>query len=184
MFSTERLTLRALKDSDFEKLHTLWNTASVQRTLSFDFTVPVSQSQHNERLPKLVEMSTLFAVIETKEGNDFVGFANLWKLDAKNRSLRYGTALMPQFWGKGYATEVLRFMLKYAFVSLGIHRVQLNVVSGNLAAIAVYKKVGFVEEGRLRDAIWVDGHWEDEMWMGILQHEWLARNEEGSSDPR
>ncbi|EEB87827.1 hypothetical protein MPER_14664, partial [Moniliophthora perniciosa FA553] len=127
------------------------------------------ESTYKSKLLKLIEVSTLFVVIETKENKEFIGFANLWSLDVKNRSLRYGTALLPQFWNKGYATEAMRFMMNRAFVSFGVHRVALNVVSGNTAAIAVYKKIGLIEEGRLREAVWVDGHWQDEVWMGILQ---------------
>jgi RimJ/RimL family protein N-acetyltransferase len=65
-------------------------------------------------------------------------------------------------------------MLEHAFVRLGLHRVGLSVFAFNERAIRAYRKVGFREEGRLREAIWRDGRYWDELQMGILADEWRA----------
>ena len=66
-------------------------------------------------------------------------------------------------------------MLGHAFENLELHRVGLSVFSYNTRAIRAYEKVGFRHEGRLRDAIQRDGRYWDEIQMGILREEWLAR---------
>ena len=66
-------------------------------------------------------------------------------------------------------------MLHYAFNILNLHRVQLHAWVGNEAGIRAYKKAGFVEEGRLREAMKHDGQWCDFLVMGVLEAEWRSR---------
>lgn len=74
-------------------------------------------------------------------------------------------------WGRGYATDAVRTVCRYAFAKMRLHRVGLSVAVGNDAARRVYDKVGFVEEGRRRECFWRDGAWADEVLMGLLAHE-------------
>jgi len=76
-------------------------------------------------------------------------------------------------WGKGYGTDAMRVMLRYAFVELNLHRVSLNVFEYNPRAIRSYEKCGFVREGRRRQALNRDGRRWDVIHMGILREEWL-----------
>jgi len=65
-------------------------------------------------------------------------------------------------------------MVRYGFLELGLNRVGLNVWAYNDRAIAAYRKAGFVEEGRTREAVWHDGRFHDELSMGLLASEWDA----------
>ncbi|RMG14657.1 MAG: N-acetyltransferase, partial [Planctomycetota bacterium] len=80
----------------------------------------------------------------------------------------------PACWGRGYGSEALRLVLDYAFRELEVHRVQLSVFETNTRARAAYLKVGFVEEGRLREAAFVDGRRVDVFLLSILAREWLG----------
>lgn len=75
-------------------------------------------------------------------------------------------------WGRGYGTDAMRIILRFAFTELNLRRVSLNVFDYNPRAIASYKKVGFVEEGRLRRFLYRDGHRWDLIFMGMLREEW------------
>ncbi|KAL0580104.1 hypothetical protein V5O48_001880 [Marasmius crinis-equi] len=173
MFTTDRLRLRAARDSDYENMFNLWNTESVIRGGGANEYIVPRGPGHKETLEALVNKTTMFAIIETKEETPvFVGFTNINIREPKNRDADFGILLAPEFWGRGYGTEVTRFMVNYAFVELGVHRVSLWVFSHNVSAIALYKKIGFVEEGRRRKSIWVSGKWEDFVLMGILEDEW------------
>lgn len=57
----------------------------------------------------------------------------------------------------------------------GLHRVGLNVVEWNEGAKTLYEKLGFVVEGRQREALWFDGRWWDYLFLGILEREWRDR---------
>lgn len=74
---------------------------------------------------------------------------------------------------KGRATEALTLMLSYAFKTLNLHSVQLEVFEYNEGAIQCYRKLGFTESGKRRDARWVQGRYWDVIYMDILDREWL-----------
>ncbi len=75
-------------------------------------------------------------------------------------------------WGKGYGTDAMRVMLRYAFTELNLRRVSLNVFEYNPRAVRSYEKAGFVVEGRRRQALNRDGRRWDIIHMGILHDEW------------
>lgn len=79
-------------------------------------------------------------------------------------------------WGKGYGTDVMNVMLRYAFTEVSLYRVTLTVFEYNPRAIRSYEKVGFRHEGRLRQALHKEGKRWDLLFMGILREEWLERN--------
>lgn len=77
-----------------------------------------------------------------------------------------------EFWGKGYGTDAMNLILRYAFGSLNLNRVSLNVFEYNPRAIQCYSKAGFREEGRLRQWMRRAGERYDLIYMGILREEW------------
>ena len=79
------------------------------------------------------------------------------------------------FQGKGYGSDAMRIILRYAFTELNLKRVTLNVFEYNPRAIRAYEKVGFKHEGRLRCALNRDGKRYDMLYMGILCDEWMEK---------
>lgn len=73
--------------------------------------------------------------------------------------------------GQGFGQETLRLLLRYAWQDLNLERVFCSVFADNGAAIATYEKCGFVREGVLRRAAYIDGAWKDVIMMGILRNE-------------
>ena len=76
--------------------------------------------------------------------------------------------LVPEFRGKGIGDRLLRHAVQAADV-FGFRRIELGVFATNTAAAALYRKVGFVEEGIKRMAILVDGTYHDEIIMARLK---------------
>jgi len=79
-----------------------------------------------------------------------------------------------EYWDKGYGTDAIQVILRYAFEELNLHRVSLNVFTYNQRAIRSYEKAGFQFEGRQRERLNRDGERWDMVYMGILRTEWLA----------
>jgi len=75
-------------------------------------------------------------------------------------------------WGKGYGTDAMRLILRYAFTELNLHRVTLNVFEYNPRAIRSYEKAGYSHEGCSREFLNRDGRRYDLVYMGILRAEW------------
>ncbi len=105
-----------------------------------------------------------------------IGLTTFSALDADNGSVLFHITIGEHdAWGRGFGTEATELMLSHAFERLGLHRVGLSVFEFNERARRAYQRAGFVLEGRLRQAIARDGRWWDELQMGALREEWLAR---------
>lgn len=81
-----------------------------------------------------------------------------------------------EYWGKGYGTDAMKVVLRYAFQELNLRRVGLDTFEYNPRAIRSYEKAGFMYEGRAREYLWREGRRWDLIFMGILREEWLALN--------
>lgn len=81
--------------------------------------------------------------------------------------------------GRGFGTDALRMVVRYAFNELNLFRLSAGIPGDNPIALHVFKKVGFVEEVRRREAIHRDGKRYDVVHLGILRDEWvnLSRDE-------
>jgi RimJ/RimL family protein N-acetyltransferase len=76
------------------------------------------------------------------------------------------------YWGRGYGTDAMRVMLRYAFEEMNLHRISLRVFAFNQRAIRSYEKCGFMHEGKSRNALNKMGRRWDEIWMGLLKSDW------------
>jgi RimJ/RimL family protein N-acetyltransferase len=64
--------------------------------------------------------------------------------------------------------------VRFAFEEMNLNRVELHVYDFNLRGQAAYRKCGFVEEGRMRQAHFSEGKWDDVVVMAVLRDEWVA----------
>jgi RimJ/RimL family protein N-acetyltransferase len=118
---------------------------------------------------------SLAMAIHRRSDDRLIGTCALSQLDADNGSALFHITIGEKdAWGHGFGTEATRLMIDHAFGGLGLHRVGLTVFSFNERAIRSYRSVGFVVEGRAREAIWREGRWWDEISMSILDGDWQA----------
>ncbi len=111
--------------------------------------------------------------IRLLESDRLIGWISLDGVDWPNGDAWVGIGIGERdCWGKGYGTDAMRVLLRYAFMELNLHRVSLSVYEYNPRAIRSYEKAGFVHEGRLRQAIQREGRRWDLLYMGILRGEW------------
>jgi RimJ/RimL family protein N-acetyltransferase len=120
-----------------------------------------------------------FFQVRRLEDDRLLGFVELGELDWTNSEAWVGIGLGERdAWGRGYGTDAMRLMLRYAFTELNLHRVSLNVFSYNPRAIRSYEKAGFRVEGCIRQAMQREGRRWDYVYMGLLRSEWEALQEE------
>jgi RimJ/RimL family protein N-acetyltransferase len=125
---------------------------------------------------RVVGTDSLAMAIHVREGGRLVGSCAFSQLDGENGSVLFHITIGEKdAWGHGYGSEATGLMVDHAFGTLGLHRVALAVFAFNERAIRAYRRVGFVVEGRSREAIWRDGRYWDELHMSILAHEWATR---------
>lgn len=76
--------------------------------------------------------------------------------------------------GRGLGRDAVRVLCDYGFRVRGLHRLQIDTLGTNAAALGSALAAGFVEEGRLRQSEWVAGRFEDGLVLGLLAEEWQA----------
>ncbi len=122
-------------------------------------------------------------VIEIPDNDDktgepvwkMVGGCGFFNLDGRNRSAEFGIMIGEKdCWNKGYGTAAVRLLVQHGFNTLNLHRIYLRVLENNPRAIRAYEKVGFINEGRQRQAEYKDGHYRDLLVMSILKDEFQA----------
>lgn len=114
--------------------------------------------------------------LRTLEDNRFLGFVAIYRLEWNNRSAQLAIGIGEERnRGKGYGSDALALILRYAFHELNLNRIALDVIEYNEAARKAYLKAGFREEGRHRAAVMRDGTQYDLISMSILAAEWSAQ---------
>jgi RimJ/RimL family protein N-acetyltransferase len=84
---------------------------------------------------------------------------------------------------KGYGSEAIQLVLRFAFEELNLYRIALTVFSYNQPAIALYERLGFQREGAHRAFLERDGRRHDMVLYGLLRPEWEARRQLPSTTP-
>lgn len=73
--------------------------------------------------------------------------------------------------GRGFGSEAIRLILNYGFNEMRLHRISLTVYEYNPKAQALYRRIGFKDEGRAREAVFRNGRFWDSLHMGVLRGE-------------
>ena len=155
-----------------------WNRDSQYLRLLDDFPAnQYSSAQIKDWFEKGESPNSLF-MIHTLEDRKVIGFIELAAYDWIARNAWVGIGIGESaYWGKGYGTDAMNIVLKYAFRAQNLHRVTLGVFRFNERAIRCYEKSGFKYEGSERDAVYREDQWFDCLVMGVLQSEWETMQE-------
>ena len=108
-----------------------------------------------------------------RDTDTLIGITELHHLDLDNRQASFGLLIGQT--GEGYGPEVAGLVLDYAFGSLALNRVWVQVDERNTRGIRAYQKAGFRREGLLRESRYVDGRYHNTLLMAVLRGEWRAR---------
>lgn len=163
-------------ESDPETLATWSRNAGFLRLMDTDPAQPWSLARVREDMKRFESKGDMFAFhVRTLAEDKLIGFVSLSGPAWTHSTVWFGIGIGDDaYWGKGYGTDAVRLAVQYAFEELNMHRVTLNVFDYNVRAVRSYEKVGFVLEGRQREAMQRDGKRIDILYMGILREEWVA----------
>jgi RimJ/RimL family protein N-acetyltransferase len=113
--------------------------------------------------------------IRTLADDRLIGESNLDVPSWPNRDAWVAIGLgLSADWGRGYGTDAMRLLLRYAFAELNLERVSLFTFGFNERAQRSYLKAGFKLEGRQRECLRRDDRRWDDVYMGILRDEWFS----------
>ena len=166
------LTLRRPVPADIEARFAIGRHAEIVRAYGRSFDpAEVFTRQHAERAIASLSNQPYAWVIDA---GGFIGHVRFHSVDAHDRRAALAIGIEDPTWlGRGLGTEALRLALGFGFAR-GLHRVSVRVLASNRRAVACYRKCGFVDEGRERESALVEGQWQDDLIMGLLDHEFAA----------
>jgi RimJ/RimL family protein N-acetyltransferase len=182
MIYGEHIRLRAVEREDVKHYYAWVNDPEV--TYGLSLYLPMSNVDEEQWFEHSIrrDPNEKPLAIEVREGDGWrlIGNCGVFGIEWINRSGELGIMIGSKSdWNKGHGTEVMTLLLRHCFETLNLNRVFLRVFADNLRAIRAYEKSGFVEEGRLREAVYKHGRYDDLIIMGILRSEWMARPSPG-----
>lgn len=171
----ERVTLRPFRPGDAELMQACFDEEAIRLTGSAHGTAEARRivdagledrtrdwyATRNDRTDRLD------LAVEDTSGT-LVGEVVLNDWEPGNQSCGFRILLGPNGRNRGLGTEATQLIIDHAFDVLGLHRVELEVYAFNPRAAAAYRKAGFVEEGRRRDALSYDDEWVDAIVMSVI----------------
>lgn len=172
---TGQVSLRAPVPADAEARAALGISAAINRMYGFVSETPdIMTSDHAERwFEKTVNHPNAWVI---EEDGKLVGGVGLNNLDKVDRRARLAIGLFNErHLGRGIGRQAIDLVLQQAFGPLGLHRVDLRVLSFNIRAIRCYEACGFRLEGIERESALVGGEWHDDWIMAILEQDFRAR---------
>jgi RimJ/RimL family protein N-acetyltransferase len=176
-----KIRLRAYEGSDVPHFYEWVNDPEVTSGLAL--YLPISKEAEDrwfEGLAQRDEHERPFA-IDVREGQNWklIGNCAVFGIDWRIRSGELGIMIGDKgAWNRGYGTEAIRLLTAHCFDTLNLNRVQLKVYAGNGRAQRAYQKAGFVEEGRLRQASFKQGEYDDVIVMSVLRSDWRRESKE------
>jgi RimJ/RimL family protein N-acetyltransferase len=161
--------------------------AEFMRMCGIEPVRPVSAAMMKKKYEKLEkeieeDKNKYYFTIRAREGDRLVGRALINRIEWPNGNgwIEFGIGAAEDR-RKGYGTQAVQMLLRFAFAELNLFRVTARVPEYNEAAMAMLKKFGFVGEVRRRQALDRDGRRWDLLVFGLLHEEW-SRLQKGEAE--
>jgi RimJ/RimL family protein N-acetyltransferase len=168
----KQVRLREYRKEDVVLAHKYINDFEVKRLLVPGIPFPMRLEEEEKWYDSQSAFKDTYNfAIESLESGEYLGGCGINEVDWKNSVAVVGIFLGKPFWNKGFGSDAMRILLRFIFEQMNINKVNLNVYSFNERAISSYVKCGFKVEGRLRQRVYRDGKYHDEVIMGILRSE-------------
>ncbi|WP_270181061.1 GNAT family N-acetyltransferase [Alkalihalobacillus sp. CinArs1] len=168
----DRVYLRPIEQEDLDTFYAkaLWDPEG--RKLTGTQVVFSRQGVQSWYDRIVMDQSRIDLVTCLQETDQIIGDVAMMDIDHHNKKAVVRISIFDKkYWGQGYGTEAMSLLLIYGFEILNLNRIGLDVFSYNERAIKSYKKLGFQEEGRIREELFYDGEYHDSVLMGILKRE-------------
>jgi len=140
----------------------------------------------NEYCEEFLHDSRKFTLEETKEwfikntpnfyiimfDDEKIGYFRLSNYSNVNKNIYIGADICPKFKGKGFGKLSYEKFIPFLFKTYNLNKISLEVLSNNIIALNLYKKLGFVTEGIKRQEVYKNNKWVDSVIMSILKNEY------------
>ncbi|MDQ4128053.1 MAG: GNAT family N-acetyltransferase [Actinomycetota bacterium] len=179
---TTRLILRAFTLGDASKVQRLagdWEVARTLLSVPHPYGEGLAEEWISGHRSEFERNEGLHFAAVLREGGELCGACGLM-INARDANAELGYWIGVPYWGRGYATEAAREVVRYGFEGLRLHRIHAAHFGNNPASGRVLTKLGLRYEGTRREHHRKYGDYEDRVEYGLLGREWrAARHEAG-----
>ena len=171
MLSDDLIYLRKLEETDLDQT---WNWIYEPEIYNaIGFQVPISKTEQRRWFDDMEKnRSKIVFAICFKENSEHIGNVSIDLIDFRHRNARISIFLADHDKrGCGFGTRAIKLLITYAFDYLNLHRIYCKANAGEIMVLNFYKKVGFKEEGKLREHEYVVGKYTDKILLGLLKNE-------------
>ncbi|MFZ6722664.1 GNAT family N-acetyltransferase [Undibacterium sp. Ji49W] len=174
---TPRLHLRPLRLDDADAILRIRSNPDVMRYMPSAPWTELAQATAMVERDKAAMLKGDFARLGLirKTDNLFLGSCILFHLDAGCRRAEIGYEMDAAVWGQGYMHEALVALLNYGFNEMNLNRVEADIAPHNLGSAKTLERLGFIQEGFLRERWIVEEKVSDSALYGLLRSDWVKR---------
>ena len=138
-------------------------------------TQPLTLHEEKKWFEKTCDSKTDIVLVITERGDPaieekVIGVVGLHKINYVDRTAEIGCAIRPEYCNKGYGTESIRLMIRYALRDLNLRKINSTALASNYRSIAAQKKVGFYEEGIRKKQVFSGGKYVDLVLLSIFHN--------------
>lgn len=140
-----------------------------------DFTTQLEDTQNFVKASRsnYAEGKALNASILFK--GEIVGLGGFNNINPANRTAYIGYWLAPEYQGQGIMTRVAKAFTDYAFNDLKLNKVEIRAAEGNWKSRSIPERLGYIQEGTIRQAEWLYDRYVDHVVYGVLADEWKKK---------
>jgi len=172
---TDRLLLEKLGYGDENFIFNLYSNEEVMRYMQSPMMNDIKEAEKFvEKMNNMYEKENgiRWKMMTKKDVSTPIGTFAIHYYNKSSKRAELGADLLPEYWNKGYISEITSFFIDNLFNILDLNRVEIRCMPENIASINIAKKFNFTYEGRLRDYVFVeDKGFTDEMVFSLLKRE-------------
>lgn len=176
---TERLLLRAFRESDLDDVCALQSDPEVVRYLYWEVrTREESRVWLQERIAAdrlETDGDAVAYAVQRRSDGLVIGSVNAWWRSVVHQQAEIGFVFLPAAQGQGYAREATSALFDLIFSRLDVHRVYASTDARNGASAGLMRRLGMRQEAHLRHNEVFKGEWGDELIFAVLRDEWEAQ---------
>ena len=177
VLTTSRLHLRQIQPTDAEAIFAIRSDREVTEPYGQEPQQSLDQARTlTEQISDYYEQrDAIFWGITLKGENTVIGTVTFWNFGQDFYCAEIGYELNRAYWGQGIMPEAISAILTYGFSEMGLHRIEADPYARNKSSTSLLLKLGFTLEGTLRQRHYFHGQFDDQLYFGLLEDEWLQR---------
>lgn len=171
MYYGEKVVLRSYREEDIDVALKYVNDKELKRYLVNNIPFPMTKWEEEEwvKSQKANSEGLYNFAIEDIESNKYIGGCGIQNVNWLVRVATVGIMIGDKdYWGRGYGTDAMKVLIDFIFNDMNMSKIRLSVFSFNERARKSYEKCGFEVEGVLKNEIFKDGKYYDEIIMSLF----------------